>query len=184
MREPSERPFESYCIRRKEIFQLRQNERHGKIQGSLCKLWCRIAQIRKGKTMKQVKGNAEASDLESRAEVWEGCWPWCDRGVNVVPGRGSCWDGARKNPSSGTHWRWWNHLSTRRTILHPCLAGNQVHFPSTFLHTAEKGGVSPCKLSHHDNQVPPHPRVSRPGVSPLKGNKVSSVSTIRSWNHC
>lgn len=50
--------------------------------------------------------------------------------------------------SSGTHWHWWNHLSTRGTILNPCLVGNQVHFPSTFPHAAEhnmahkKGGGS------------------------------------------
>lgn len=132
-----------------------------------------------------VKGNAEISDLDSTMEARGGVLLQTARRMQYLGGELVAM--GRRWKLCGTHWHWWNHLSTRSTILNPCLVENQVCFPSTFPHATQhskahkKGGGSRVN-STAMTSVAPHLQASRPGVPPLKGNKVSFTSTRKSSN--
>lgn len=72
-------------------------ERHGRKEGSLCKLWCGTAYIRKGKTVKEVNKNADTSDLKTSMEAQWGCGLQDERGS----WKGAYFNGERMKPLLG-----------------------------------------------------------------------------------
>lgn len=144
--ETVESSVDSYCSRRKDYFQLRHRWPNRKTwKKRRITVWDCLYQKRQDCERSQQKCRHFWPEEQHGSPVglWIVRWTWYLEG--------SLFQWGEDETSSGTHWYWWNHLSTRRAILNPCLVGNKGHFPSTFQHPAEHSRAQKKAGGSHGN---------------------------------